>query len=169
MKYFAYGSNMSLARLRARVPSAKKLGVYFITQHALIFHKVGKDGSAKCDAFETKAANDKVHGVLFEISEADKPILDFVEDLGHGYQEKQVRVQSACGQSHQAFIYYAILVSPNIKPYAWYLHHVVVGAKENALPAPYIEKLSSTDHIEDENLARVEKERAIYAIRKPFI
>ena len=130
---------MSLPRLRARVPSAKKLGTYFITQHALRFHKVGKDGSAKCDAFETKTSNDTVHGVLFEIADADKPILDFSEDLGRSYQEKQVRVQNSCGQSHQAFIYYEILKASNIKPYAWYLHHVVVGAKENALSAQYIE------------------------------
>lgn len=162
MKYFAYGSNMSLARLKARVPSAQKLGSYFLTEHALRFHKIGKDGSAKCDALATKKPNDVIYGVLFEIAETDKAILDFAEDLGHGYQEKQVYVENERGQSHQAFVYYAILVSPDIKPYAWYLRHVLVGAKENALPMQYIKKLAAIDFIEDEDLARAEQEQAIY-------
>ncbi len=162
MKYFAYGSNMSLARLQARVPSAKKLGSYFLTGHTLRFHKIGKDGSAKCDALATTKANDIIYGVLFEIAEADKPILDFAEDLGHGYQEKQVYVENERGQRHQAFVYYAILVASDIKPYDWYLRHVLVGAKENALPVQYINKLAATDFIEDKDLARAEQEQAIY-------
>ena len=41
MKYFAYGSNMSFARLQARVPSARSLGCYALRQHDLRFHKSG--------------------------------------------------------------------------------------------------------------------------------
>ncbi len=48
MKYFAYGSNMSLARLKGRVPSAKRLGMFCLRNHQLAFHKISKkDGSAK--------------------------------------------------------------------------------------------------------------------------
>ncbi|TNF88372.1 MAG: gamma-glutamylcyclotransferase, partial [Gammaproteobacteria bacterium] len=39
--YFAYGSNMSPARLQARVPSARPLGVYRLKGHRLSFHKRG--------------------------------------------------------------------------------------------------------------------------------
>jgi len=41
MKYFAYGSNMSLLRLRARVPSAERIGMFTLVEHALRFHTNG--------------------------------------------------------------------------------------------------------------------------------
>jgi hypothetical protein len=53
MLYFAYGSNMSVSRLVARTPSAQPLGRCALRGHQLRFHKVGGDGSAKCDAFHT--------------------------------------------------------------------------------------------------------------------
>ena len=50
MLYFAYGSNLSSARMAARVPSARVVARAQLPGHALRFHKVGRDGSAKCDA-----------------------------------------------------------------------------------------------------------------------
>jgi hypothetical protein len=66
MKYFAYGSNMSLARLQARTPSARRLGTAVLESHDLRFHKAGKDGSGKCDVVHTGGA-ECVYGVLYEI------------------------------------------------------------------------------------------------------
>ena len=60
---------MSSARLKARVPSARKLGRGALHQHRLRFHKRGADGSAKANAFYTGDTADIVHGVLFEIDE----------------------------------------------------------------------------------------------------
>ncbi len=64
MKYFAYGSNMSISRLRERVPSAVRLGIFFLEGHRLCFHKASEDGSAKCDAYQTNNPNDEVIGAL---------------------------------------------------------------------------------------------------------
>ena len=53
---FAYGSNMLSARMRSpeRVPSARPMGVGYITGHRMTFNKVSwKDGSGKCDAEQT--------------------------------------------------------------------------------------------------------------------
>lgn len=41
MNYFAYGSNMSLQRLRERVPGAEYLGSYTLINHNLRFHIEG--------------------------------------------------------------------------------------------------------------------------------
>ena len=38
--YFAYGSNLSTPRLRARVPSARKLESAVLTHHRLVFHNL---------------------------------------------------------------------------------------------------------------------------------
>ncbi len=55
MLYFSYGSNMSSRRLLSRVPSARFITSASLPGHALHFHKKGLDGSAKCDAYETKS------------------------------------------------------------------------------------------------------------------
>jgi hypothetical protein len=42
--YFAYGSNMSPARLKKRAPSSLAIGIAQLAKHALHFHKRSKDG-----------------------------------------------------------------------------------------------------------------------------
>ena len=85
MKYFAYGSNMSLARLQQRTPEVRRLSSCVLPGHSLRFHKAGRDGSGKCDAFLTGNPRDRVMGALFELCPEQKPDLDRVEGLGRGY------------------------------------------------------------------------------------
>ncbi|MFV1468032.1 gamma-glutamylcyclotransferase family protein [Idiomarina sp. HB] len=164
MKYFAYGSNMSLPRLKERVPSAERLGTYTLTEHSLRFHKVSKkDGSAKCDVLFTKNPEDYVVGALFEISDAQKGALDSAEGLGYGYQEKQVLVVDDQGSSFEAITYYATNTDSSLLPYSWYLDHVIFGAKETGVPANYLCFLSATKSKEDPDKERDARERAIYS------
>ncbi len=101
MLYFSYGSNMSIKRLSGRVPSAKFVAVAELFRHKLKFHKVSKkDGSGKCDAFETGNQRNTVIGVVFDIAESEKPALDQKEGLHYGYEEKAVVVTSAEGESN---------------------------------------------------------------------
>jgi len=162
MKYFAYGSNMSIIRLRERVPSAEKLGTFTLNNHALRFHKASEDGSGKCDAYQIQNSNDFVIGVVFNINAADKPTLDKAEGLGYGYQIKTVSVQNTHGQVITAFTYYAIQIDPTLKPYSWYLNHVVIGAKQANLPAQYLNAIKSTKSIKDKDHKRDAQQRAMY-------
>lgn len=73
MHYFAYGSNMSRSRLRERAPSAEALGCFALNGYDLGFHKSGKDGSAKCDAYFTADTGDVIYGVLVGAREASLP------------------------------------------------------------------------------------------------
>lgn len=164
MKYFAYGSNMSLARLRARTPSARPLGRFTLVEHSLRFHKMGMDGSGKCDAFYTGNAGDMVHGVLYEIRRSEKWRLDKAEGLGHGYDEQVVTVSGADGELHVAVTYRAIRIDAALKPYSWYRHHVLVGAWEVGLPPAYTQQLEAIECIEDEDRERDRRERAIHRI-----
>lgn len=163
MKYFAYGSNMSLPRLRERVPSARRAGVYTLVEHVLKFHKKSNtDGSGKCDACHTADPKDLVIGALFEISDSEKSSLDQVEGLGHGYQDKMVQVRDDQGGIIEAFTYYATNTNPSLKPYSWYLFHVVCGAREIGVPADYLRAIESIESIEDKDKNRDARERAIY-------
>jgi len=163
MKYFAYGSNMSLARLRARTPGAVSLGRHDLPGHELRFHKSSRDGSAKCDAFYTGLEADVIMGVLFEIDPAEKTLLDKAEGLGHGYDEKVVAIVSMDRASLTAHTYVATHIKANLRPYAWYLHHVLVGAREAGLPESYIDtRILSVETMEDPDREREARERAIY-------
>ena len=95
--YFAYGSNMSTPRLLNRVVSARAVAVACLPAHALRFHKRGRDGSAKCDAFYTGQDHDELHGVVYRIAAAEKPCLDECEGLGNGYDVKTVTVRGKNG------------------------------------------------------------------------
>lgn len=162
MKYFAYGSNMSLLRLQARVPSALRIGIFELSEHRLCFHKASNDGSAKCDAQQTNNIDDVVIGALFEINRNEKIHLDKAEGLGYGYDEKIVKVLNYSGESFEALTYYAIKIDPRLKPYSWYLNHVITGANEINMPAHYLDMIHSIECIEDPDHIRDAKQRAMY-------
>lgn len=163
MKYFAYGSNMSLVRLQQRVPSAKKIGVFTLKEHQLRFHKSSKDGSGKCDAFQTINVDNTVIGALFEINENEKKALDKAEGLGYGYNQKRVKVQNDVGDAYEAITYYATKTDSSLKPYSWYLNHVVIGAKETKVPAQYLAMIESIEWLKDPDTKRDSEQRAMYS------
>ncbi len=161
MLCFSYGSNMSLARLQDRVPSARFVTVATLPGHTLRFHKISNDGSGKCDAEHTGNPDDRVIGVVYEISNNEKLALDQKEGLGYGYDEKQIEVTAEQGKL-TASMYIATRVKPQLKPYQWYKEHVLVGARENDLPAEYIAWLEAVEAVEDPDTARSERELSIY-------
>jgi len=162
MIYFAYGSNMLLARLQRRVPSARRIdGVFCLPGHQLRFHKEGMDGSAKCDSHLTDDPADRVLGALFEMDPAHRDRLDAAEGLGDGYLDKDVQVSDTAGRLVEAHTYYATRINGSLLPFSWYKDHVLMGARETDLPRRYIasiEKLKSTD---DDDWMREVSERAI--------
>ena len=165
MLYFAYGSNLSLARLRQRVPSAERLGVYKLPGYALRFHKASLDGSAKCDAFYTGEAHHQVLGAVYRMDPSERPVLDQAETLGIGYDAKQVVLQHSDGHTVEALMYYAIRIRDDVVPYDWYKHHVLVGACEVQLPEPYIAIIESVMAVPDPDMTRAEREWAVHSIR----
>lgn len=163
MLYFSYGSNMSSKRLLQRVPSARFVTVATLLKHQLKFHKSSKnDGSAKCNIAENGNLDSFVIGVVFNISESEKPVLDRVEGLNFGYNLKQVNLFSILGESLTAFTYYATDIDSTLKPFHWYKNHVIKGAEEFNLPRHYIEKIINVESIDDNNQKRCAIESAIY-------
>ena len=162
MLYFAYGSNMSVRRLRARVPSARVVGVATRHGHRLLFQKCGRDGSAKCDAASRGGGDDRVIGVVYRIDPGHKWQLDENEGLGRGYAEKTVSVCFADGSTADALTYYATHIDPALRPFAWYREHVLRGAREHALPEHYVRAIGLVEAIEDPDAERHAMELAIY-------
>lgn len=160
--YFAYGSNMSLRRMKSRVPSSRMIGSAKLPAHRLVFHKIStKDGSAKCNILPS--STDVVYGVLFEFNPGEKKDLDRYEGLGDGYEEKFVDVELRLGEHIRATTYYATNTDPLLKPFSWYKRHVLEGALGAALPDVYIQMIEQVEEIRDPDPERVKRELEIYS------
>jgi gamma-glutamylcyclotransferase (GGCT)/AIG2-like uncharacterized protein YtfP len=143
MLIFAYGSNMSTARLRARVPSARPLASARLDGHRLRFHKRGwRDGSGKADAAASSEPETHLWGVVFRIELAEKADLDRIEGLGNGYDEARLEVASPGGRRWHAWLYraHASAVDADAIPFRWYRDLVLAGAREHGLPDDYIRR-----------------------------
>ena len=162
MNYFAYGSNMSLARIRARVPYVRKTGVYRLAEHDLRFHMPSRDGSGKCDAFFTGNPDNSVLGVVYDIDEQSKAILDDIEGLGTNYLEKDVLLEPLSGEPLTARTYYAHRIDTRLKPYFWYRYHVLIGARESSMPEAYIHHLEQVACISDPDRQREQEQHSVY-------
>mgnify|MGYP001826493606 CR=1 FL=1 len=148
--YFAYGSNLHPARLAARTPSCHALGRAVLARHVLRFHKRGRDGSAKCDAWFTGDPTDRLYGVVYRIARAERQHLEQAEDLGRGYDCGRVRV--VMGQRTLTLLTFRArpqALAPDLCPFDWYLAYVVSGARQHSLPAGYVARLERTPSLRD--------------------
>lgn len=155
---------MCTGRLRGRVPSAEFVCVGKLTGHVFQFHKRSrKDGSAKGDALETGNSHDVVWGVVFDITDREKPALDEAEGLGAGYLEKTATVVDEAGNEHHASLYFADprYIDDARRPYSWYKRFVIEGARQHALPGDYIDTILAMPDAEDPDRERDRRKRAI--------
>jgi hypothetical protein len=163
MLYFSYGSNLSASRLGARISAVRKVAVGVLDEHQLRFHKVSHtDGSAKCDAFKTGDAGHFVLGAVFDVTQADRLSLDRYEGLHCGYEARDIRVRLEDGSMLAAFTYCATLIDPALRPFDWYLEHVLRGAREHGFPHAYIQGIEAIECITDPDATRCARELALY-------
>ncbi len=161
--YFAYGSNMSIERMKARAPSAELVAVATLIGHKLKFHKPSKkDGSGKCDAAYTGNAQEKVIGALYSIKSIQLSQLDKDEGRGYGYERQTVSVVSASGELFNAETYIATKFDASLRPWDWYKEHVLRGALAIGLPSSYVASLEAVVADIDPDKERRERELAIY-------
>jgi hypothetical protein len=134
-RYFAYGSNLALSRMRERVPSSTPLGVACLEQYRLTWDKPGADGSGKANI--TPAGGSVVWGVVYELEPSAWPRLDGYEP---GYTRTRIEVTLASG-SLSAATYLAPGAPYAAPPLEWYCDLVIQGAREHGLPEAYLREL----------------------------
>ena len=87
-----------------------------------------------------------------------------VLDKGEGgYHRVSLTVRTASGSSAEAWVYLATNPSndPALRPYTWYTHFIVEGARAHALPADYIAQLERIEAVADTDLRRDKEKRAL--------
>ncbi|MEM7541236.1 MAG: gamma-glutamylcyclotransferase family protein [Pseudomonadota bacterium] len=159
VRYFAYGSNLYPPRLAARIRIEQTLGVLTLSGWGLRFHKPSKDGSGKGNLIA--AAGERAHGVVYEIGEDAKTVLDKIEGLGHGYELEWAETP----QFGPVFFYRAQdALDDRLRPYDWYHAFVLAGARHHGLPRELINYLGSIDVNPDPDRARAEENARILSI-----
>jgi gamma-glutamylcyclotransferase (GGCT)/AIG2-like uncharacterized protein YtfP len=134
--YFAYGSNLRLERMFARVTSARAVGTGWVDGQRLSFGKRGRDGSGKATLVADPGA--RVWGALYAIDRAHWSRLDGFEP---GYARVALDVTTRRRKCVTAGAYVARVTASDRLPFAWYKRLIVDGAREHGLPTAYIDAL----------------------------
>ena len=93
-----------------------------------------------------------VWGVIFDISEDQKSILDKFEGLGWGYDELKLLVINDLGEEVDCVCYISRddkYLDGGLKPHGWYKDFCLVGAREHSIPEDYILTIESVDVTEN--------------------
>lgn len=140
--YLAYGSNMWRRRIELRLGDCEATGIVSLNGYTLRFHKRGRDGSGKCDAFHTGDPGDILYGVVYSLSERQRDMLDEFEGPGYTPRNVTVRAQSALFTAY-AYVARSEHVDSDLQPFDWYKSIVVAGARAHALPTQYIKRIAA--------------------------
>ena len=132
--YFAYGSNMCRAPMRARCPSAREVGIATLAGYRFM---VTSDGYASV----VPSPGDVVHGLVWRLVPRDLAVLNAYESLDTGlYRIVTLPVRLGSKQV-AAMIYVARSRTPGL-PRPGYLETVLTAARELDLPAAYVDTLA---------------------------
>ncbi len=159
--YFAYGSNLLPARLRARTPSARLVGTGRLDGYRMAFDHVSRtDGSAKCGI--APARGSVVHGAVFVLPVAERPALDRAEDLGTGYDRLVLPIRvDAAEQPCDCYIPLPGTLDPGARPFRWYRDIVLAGARWHAFPDALQRTIAAEPVQEDPDPERTRHHQAI--------
>jgi AIG2-like family len=169
-KYFAYGSNMLIRRLRApsRCPSAEPIGVAVVSGYALEFSKRSRDGSGKATIVRSDKSEEHVFGVVFEVAISERAALDKAEGVGSGYK----RIDGLLTRLQQdreilrAATYIATDLDRTLQPYDWYCALVIAGALQHKLPSEWIAILERVTSVPDPDAKRKNRTDAIALLQR---
>ena len=143
--YFAYGSNMSTARMCARVPEAEVVSSARLAGHRLVCDKQGVDGSGKANL--RSDPEQVAWGVVYRLPGHAWEVLDRFEVA---YARHYTQLTTPAGTPLTAQLYLAIAPSGEaLRPFHWYRDHMLAGAREHALPATVIAEIESWSVIVD--------------------
>jgi hypothetical protein len=108
-----------------------------------------------------------VHGVLFDIADAQIGSLDSAEGVGYGYQRDEITL-ILDGTETKVFVYIAEkkAIDEALVPYRWYYDLVLAGAEQHALPSDYVAGLQAIPFTQDPKADRKSRLEALDVLKK---
>ncbi|AMD02171.1 MULTISPECIES: gamma-glutamylcyclotransferase family protein [Halomonas] len=142
--YFAYGSNMNMARVAARIGATRRSLPGVLHQYDLRFDKASRVAGI-AHANVVPSIGGRVEGALFELTEPEQiELMDPYEGYPHEYERHRLPVVTEEG-AIPSWVYIAApgTTSPSLKPAREYLAHLLAG--EAFLSVKYYRQLSRVE------------------------
>lgn len=147
--YFAYGSNLDLARIKSRCPDSSFREVALLEGYQLCFPLLSEgSGVASIRSF----ANSIIYGAIYNVSHDDIAKLNTYEGYEingtqNVYNQIRLRVRTLSGEEVECLSYVAICDHADYNvPTEQYLGYIVGGLKrltQFGVPTDYIEKVAN--------------------------
>lgn len=134
MLYFAYGSNLDRALMRANCPSAKPLGVAILENHRFIIAACGY-------ASVQSRTGSTVHGVMWQVTPRDEDALDRYESIATGLYDRATLPVRMQGSRKNALVYIACARGLG-RPKPGYIERVVAAARDWELPERHVSAIA---------------------------
>lgn len=132
-RYFAYGSNLVVERMRERGAPFRAARPALLRGHRLVFDKRGFDGSGRANV--APAPDGWVHGVLYELEDGG---LDALKGFESGYDLIDVEVELQGSEEAARVPAKAFVARPdrrtNAPPTRSYVAIILQGLEEHGLP-----------------------------------
>jgi gamma-glutamylcyclotransferase (GGCT)/AIG2-like uncharacterized protein YtfP len=158
MMYFAYGSNMDQAAMRALCPRSTPLGLARLMKHRVFVMAEGY-ASVRTDA------SGCVHGVLYDLALSDVPALDRYEEVSRGLYRKITQPVLRVGAAPVRAMIYVGQTKGEGTPKPDYWQGILKNAKDWALPPAYLSYLGSLGGQCDVPMSAIEPVAARRAIK----
>ena len=143
MNYFAYGSNMSTAYIRDYCPSATFVMRARLPNFHIEFRRYSADLQGGISSI-IEAPGEMIHGVLYDIEEAEILALDILEDVPDNiYRRDSYLVFGEDGNWHQGDLYRVCEPAGPYTPSRTYVDFMLAGAREHNLDPTYIQGLQA--------------------------
>ena len=138
--YFAYGSNMSRARLEARVGAVLDHGRATLSDYRHRFSKHGVDGTGKGNIEDVAALSEaaRVWGVLYSLTPGQFEVLAGFET---GYRPVQLPMVRTTREHSRVHSFVALEIVEGLRPTAQYLEHYRRGMHEHGIPEDYMAEI----------------------------
>lgn len=141
MKFFMYATMMSTPVLRKTAPSARPVGTAILNGWRTEFLRPSKAGGGAMGIIPDAAR--RVHGVIFEVDDADLGPLDALE-LGAKYHRIKITVATPDGLLACSTYQPVPEAGYPFAPRPDYLAKMQAGADENGLPAECMESIRAS-------------------------
>jgi gamma-glutamylcyclotransferase len=137
IRYFAYGSNLASAEMRAACPDHRFLGAARLDGRRLELRRRSRRwGGGAADI--ANAPGEHVWGALYELPDAALEALDAKEGAGFAYRRIDVEVERD-GERVSAVAYEVADKEPEeLPPTPAYVEALIGGARERGLPEAYV-------------------------------
>jgi len=141
MYHFGYGSNLNQGFLRQYCPGAEFVMKAYLPNYEVQFRFWSKRRQGGISTIIERPGG-LVHGVIYEVPEAELLVLDELESVPQGlYRREKFLVLGEEGGWQEADLYRVADPQGPFKPSTSYVELMLTGAREHGLDPEYVRKI----------------------------